>query len=94
MFMSKKKSSSKKSTGASAVDRSTPRAHEQGAHSGNELGGESGAHADKQQRVGRELPAKYCGGHDSGKTHHETASRRDENKPQATPAKQLFAEVK
>jgi hypothetical protein len=54
----------------------------------------AGPYSERQLRKGRELPAKYGGGHDSGKTHHETASRRDESKPQATPAKQLFAEVK
>jgi len=41
-------------------------------------------HSESQQRKGRELPAKYCGSHDSGKTHHETASRSQRQQGSST----------
>jgi hypothetical protein len=65
---------------------------ESGAHGGNKPGRESGAHADKQKRVGRELPAKHEGRHEvrGGKTNHQRTTLRaigDINeKPGATPA--------
>jgi len=60
--------------------------HHQGAH--------ATAKHPETRFAGEGGQRKQAGGHDSGKTHHENTTKRDENKPEATPAKQLFAEVK